>query len=104
MFLFCDKKPDGEADIRALALIDLSAAKQNATEPAITRLMLTPYDYDGVEVRSERALSVQDVMQGLCDYYDDGFGYDRCHYFFEGFYKRKGLDSQKLVLGAHWGS
>lgn len=103
-FLFCDKKSDGQTDIRKLALIDSSAAKQNATEPAVTHLWLTPYDYEGVQVRSERALTVQDVMQGLCDYYQPGAGYDRCHYFFEGFQKREVLDSEELVLRARWGS
>ena len=104
LFLICDKKPDGETDNRELALIDSSAAKQNATEPAVTHLWLTPFGYEGVQVRSERALTVQDVMQGLCDYYQYDAGYDECHCFFEGFHNRKEVDSEQLVLVACWGS
>jgi len=103
-FLFWDEKPDGKTEYHELALIDSSAAKQNATEPAITYIYLTPYGYEGVQIKSERALTVQDVMQGLCDYYKRGTRYDRCHYFFEGFYKGKVSSEQVLVLECHWGS
>ncbi|KAG9551196.1 hypothetical protein KCU71_g7179, partial [Aureobasidium melanogenum] len=97
-------KLDGKDDVRELPLIDSSAAKQNATEPAVTRIYLRPYGYDGVMVRSEDALTVQDVMEGLCNYYKSGRSYDRCHYFFEGFYKAEQSSADFLVLEAHWGS
>lgn len=103
-FLFCDEKSDGKTDYHELALIDSSAAKQNATEPAVNYIYLTPYGYEGVQVKSERALTVQDLMQGLCDFYKHGYGYDRCHYFFEGFYKSKSSSEQVLVLECYWGS
>lgn len=107
-FLFFDEKPDGKPDVKSyyheLALIDSSAAKQNATEPAVTYIYLTPYGYDGVEVKSERAVTVQDLMQGLCDFYKHGYAYDRCHYFFEGFYKSKSSSEKVLVLRCRWGS
>jgi predicted metalloprotease len=57
-----------------------------------------------VQVKSEDAVTVQDVMQGLCDYYTRGASYDRCHYFFEGFFKGKGSTEKVLVFEAGWGS
>jgi hypothetical protein len=104
-FLFSEKKPDGKNDIRELALIDSSAAKQNATEPAVTCLYLAPYGGDAdVVVESDHAVTVQDVMQGLCDYYEPGVPYDACHYFFEGFYTSAESTDDELILKARWGS
>ncbi|KAH0363204.1 hypothetical protein KCU65_g7550, partial [Aureobasidium melanogenum] len=103
-FLLCYKNPDGKEDVRSLPLIESSAAKQNATEPAVTRIYLRPYGNIGVTLESKDALTVQDVMEGLCNYYKRGRAYDRCHYFFEGFYKVKQSSGNLLVLEAHWGS
>ncbi|KAH0350307.1 hypothetical protein KCU83_g5004, partial [Aureobasidium melanogenum] len=86
--LRCYTKPDGKDD----------------RQPAVTRIYLRPYGYDGVMVKSEDALTVQDVMEGLCNYYKSGRSYDRCHYFFEGFYKAEQSSTDILVLEAHWGS
>jgi hypothetical protein len=75
---------------------------------AVTCLLISPYGYadDGTDVaiESEHTVTVQDVMQGLCDYYEPGVGYDSCHYFFEGFYKSKHSTENELILEAHWGS
>lgn len=103
-FLICYKNADGKDDIRALPLIDSSAAKQNATEPAVTRIYLRPYGHSSVMVESKEALTVQDVIEGLCNYYKSGRPYDRCHYFFEGFYKSNLSNASILVVEAHWGS
>ncbi|KAH0342057.1 hypothetical protein KCU81_g5882, partial [Aureobasidium melanogenum] len=103
-FLLCYTEPDGKEGVRNLPLIESSAAKQNATEPAVTHIYLRPYGYGGVMVQSEDALTVQEVMEGLCNYYKSGQRYDRCHYFFEGFYKVKQSSGNLVVLGAHWGS
>jgi hypothetical protein len=103
-FLFCDEKPDGETDYRELRLIDSSAAKQNATEPAVTELYLSPYDHGDVKVKSEQAVTVQDVMQGLYDYYGPGVIYDSCHHFFEGFTKSTRSTKHQFILEGKWGS
>lgn len=103
-FLICYKNDEGKDDVRGLPLIDSSAAKQNATEPAVTRIYLRPYGRNGVMVESNEGLTVQDVMEGLCNYYKKGRSYDRCHYFFEGFYKSNQSNASMLVLEAHWGS
>ncbi|KAG9598371.1 hypothetical protein KCU77_g4398, partial [Aureobasidium melanogenum] len=105
-FLFCDKKPGGATDYRELALIDSTAAKQNATEPALTRIVLSPYgspDWE-FEVESDQGVNVQEVMEGLCDYYQRGVPYDSCHYFFEGFYKSKESSKDEVILEGCWGS
>lgn len=103
-FLFWCEELDGKEGVRDLPLIKSSAAKQNATEPAVTRIYLRPYGHIGVSVDSKDALTVQDVMEGLCNYYKPGRPYDRCHYFFEGFYKAEQSSADVLVLEAHWGS
>lgn len=107
-FLFRDKKPDGETDSRKLALIDSSAVKQNATEPAVTHLRLQPCGHANVnvevEVKSEHAVTVGDVMLGLCQFYGERYGYGSCHYFFDGFEKSKRSTKDELVLQAYWGS
>lgn len=105
-FLFCDQKPDDKTDYRELALIDSTAAKQNATEPALTCIVLSPYGCPDLEfeVESDQGVTVQDIMEGLCDYYQPGVPYDACHYFFEGFHKSKKSSKDELVLEAWWGS
>ncbi|CAD0085966.1 unnamed protein product [Aureobasidium mustum] len=106
LFLFSYKESEGKDGIRELPLTESSAAKQNATEPAVTRIYLRPYGDPEieVEVESDQGVTVQDVMQGLCDYYEPGIPYDRCHYFFEGFYKNEESTENELILEAHWGS
>jgi hypothetical protein len=103
-FLLCDEKPDGVTDYRELALIDSSAAKQNATEPAVPWLYISPYGYDDMVVQSEHAVTVEDVMQGLCDYYGPCVGYNSCHYWFEGFDKSAKSTEGELILEGCWGS
>jgi hypothetical protein len=38
------------------------------TDPAVTRLFLIPNSYARMNVNSQHALTVQDLMQALCDY------------------------------------
>ncbi|KAK6005428.1 hypothetical protein QM012_007070 [Aureobasidium pullulans] len=90
-----------------LALIESIAAKQNATEPAVTRIIVRPYGDPNQEGRTEsgQGVTVQDVMEGLCGYYEQGTPYyDECHYNFEGFYKTKNDTEDELVLEIFWGS
>jgi hypothetical protein len=109
-FLFCDEKPGSRIGFRRLALIDSSAGHQNATEPAVTCLYLDVYG-SGAEmlVESKRGVTVQTVMQALCDC-RPGCNYRSHHFSFEGFYKVQrrtyprgsmGLsDRRRLVQGA----
>ncbi|THY66927.1 hypothetical protein D6C95_10500, partial [Aureobasidium pullulans] len=80
---------------RSLPLIESSAAKQNTTEPSVTRITLRPYIFLGreddhsfdVEVKAEQGITVLDVMKGLCAYYlVPDMLHDERHCFFEGFY------------------
>lgn len=89
-----------------LALINSTAAKQNFTEPAITRIIIRPYGdlYGVVRVESDQGVTVQDVMEGLCSYYKPDVFYDECHYNFEGFCKTKNSTEDELVLECCWGS
>jgi hypothetical protein len=103
-FLLWDEKPDGKTYFHELALIDSSAAKQNATEPAVTWLYISPYGYDDIVVQSEHAVTVEDVMQGLCDYYGPDVGYDSCHCWFGGFGKSAKSTEGELILEGCWGS
>jgi hypothetical protein len=82
-------------------LIDSSAAKQNATEPAVTCLHISPYPDVSIKVSSARAVTVQDVMQGLYDYYTLCLVSGARH-FFDGFNKTKGSTEDELILKMGW--
>lgn len=100
-FLILDKKPNGRPKHHKLALIDSSAAKQNATEPAVTCLQVSPYNGFSISIKLGRAVTVRDVMEGLCDYYRLAVVGGR--HFLDGFYKIEGLAKDELVLKARWG-
>jgi hypothetical protein len=102
-FLFCDEKPGSRIGFRRLALIDSSAGHQNATEPAVTCLYLDVYG-SGAEmlVEPKRGVTVQTVMQALCDC-RPGCNYRSHHFSFKGFYK-SAKSKDGLILEAQWGS
>ncbi|KAH0283777.1 hypothetical protein M436DRAFT_35414 [Aureobasidium namibiae CBS 147.97] len=100
-FLILDEKPNGKPKHRKLALIDSSAAKQNATEPAVTCLQVSPYSGASVGIKLGRAVTVRDVMEGLCNYYNMVLVANARH-FLEDFYKIKGWTEDELVLKARW--
>jgi hypothetical protein len=104
-FLFCDDKPGSRIGFRRLALISSSAARQNATEPAVTCLYLGVHGSRAeVLVESKRGVTVQKVMQALRDYRKPGADYRSRHFSFEGFYKSAESTEDGLILKAKWGS
>jgi hypothetical protein len=101
-FLFYDKNFSGKTDIRELALIDSSAAKQNATEPAVTYLYVSPCGSARIKVNPGHAVTVQDVMQELCNHYTISTPFDVCQSF-EGYIYRKMVSAgYVLVLRTSW--
>jgi hypothetical protein len=94
-FLFKDKIPGGGTVHRELALANSSAANQNATEPGITHLHVRPFAGAGVVLERASALTVQDVMDALCEYWESP------HYVFRGLFISKRSSETKLILLAY---
>jgi hypothetical protein len=104
-FIFCDEKPGSRIGFRRLALTNSSAAHQNATEPAITCLYLVVFGNRAeVLVESKHGVTVQKVMQALCDYRKPGTNNRSHHFSFEGFYKSAESTEDELILEAQWAS
>jgi hypothetical protein len=108
-FLLCDDSSNDRSDTRKLFLTDSSAAKQNATDPAVTCLYLSPFRVFNLfpvcwELRVEHSVTVHDIIQALSDYYTRGLGRRQLHRRLKDFYALAQSAEGELVLGAYWES
>jgi len=103
-FLFVDEKPGGSPNYRTVPLTETSAATQNATEPAVSSLTLSPFGKSvfDVEIEVEHGVTVLDVMKELCGYYHGDVPNDSCRYFLAGFYKNKWSTGEHIIFSVHW--
>jgi hypothetical protein len=90
-------------------LTDSSAAKQNAIDPAVTYLYLSPFRVINlfpiwVRLRSEHGVTVHDVIKALSDYYTQGLGRRQLDRRLKDVYALAQSTEDNLILGAYWES